>query len=248
MKKTGVSQEGLKLIACVTMLIDHVGAVLVYSWYLAESRAIGMSYEPLWNFYTLFRIIGRISFPIYCFLLVEGYSHTRNFRKYCGRMAVCMLLSEIPFDLAFSGMPVDATYTNVMATLLLGLVMMACMDKLSGVWQFAVIVPFCLLAEFLRTDYAANGIMIIAMFALTRNHPQANWMRLMASVFLFWFGGEVTFGTIRIPMELFALLGYIPIFLYRGEKRGNSRAVQWIFYLFYPVHLLLLWVIQNAIW
>lgn len=248
MKKTGISQEGLKLIACVTMLIDHVGAVLVSSWYLAESRAIGVSYEPLWNFMTLLRMIGRISFPIYCFLLVEGYSHTRSFKKYCARMAVCMVLSEIPFDLAFSGMPVDTAYTNVMATLLLGLVMMACMDKSSGIWQIAVIVPFCLLAELLRTDYAANGVMIIAMFALTRNHPQANWMRLAASLFLFWFGWEVPLGPVSIPSEMFALISYIPIFLYRGEKRVNSRTVQWIFYLFYPAHLLLLWVIQTAIW
>lgn len=247
MKRTGISQEVLKLIACITMLIDHVGAVLVYNWYLIQSRAIGMSYEPLWNLYMLLRIIGRIAFPIYCFLLVEGYCRTCSLKKYCTRMAVGMLLSEIPFNLAFSGTLVDPASTSVMVTLLLGLLMMVCIDKVSGVWQIAVILPFCILAELLHTDYAGNGIVIIAMFALTRNHPQANWLRLAASVFLLWFGGEVSFGAIRIPIEIFGLLSFIPIFRYHGEKRGNSRVIQWTFYLFYPAHLLLLWLIDTAI-
>lgn len=248
MKEKGLSQEGLKRIACVTMLIDHVGAVLVYNWYLTQSRLMGMSHPQLWDLYISLRIIGRIAFPIYCFLLVEGFYHTRSFRRYCSRMVVGMLLAEIPFNLAFSGTVVDASSTSVMVTLVLGLLMMACMQRVGGVWQIAVILPFCILAELLRTDYAGNGIMIIAMFALIRNHPWEKWLRLAGSVLLLWFGGMVSLGPVRIPIELFGLLSLIPIFLYSGGKSGGSKAAQLAFYLFYPVHLMVLWLIKIVIW
>ena len=82
--KKGISQEGLKILACLTMLLDHIGAVFVRG-------------------YTL-RIIGRIAFPIYCFLLVEGVLHTKNPRRYGLRLGIGLLLSEIPFDLLFSAL------------------------------------------------------------------------------------------------------------------------------------------------
>lgn len=248
MKEKGLSQEGLKRIACVTMLIDHVGAILVYNWYLTQSRLVGISHVQLWDFYIFLRIIGRIAFPIYCFLLVEGYYHTRSVRRYCGRMVAGMLLAEIPFNLAFSGTVVDAASTSVMVTLVLGLLMIACMERVGGVWQTAVILPFCVLAERLHTDYAGNGIMIIAMFALIRNHPWEKWLRLAGLVLLLWFGGMISLGPVRIPMELFGLISLIPICLYQGEKRSGSKVMQWIFYLFYPVHLMVLWLIKIMIW
>ena len=81
MKRYGLSQEGLKLVACVTMLMDHIGAVLLPQ-------------------YLFLRYIGRIAFPIYCFLLAEGVHYTNNPKKYCLRLGVGTMLSEIPFDLA----------------------------------------------------------------------------------------------------------------------------------------------------
>ena len=100
MKPKGISQETLKLIACVTMLIDHIGATLV-----APTDAIYYAYVELYTAMAwvnlVMRCIGRIAFPIFCFLLVEGAHHTRNPRKYALRLAIGMVLSEIPFDLAF---------------------------------------------------------------------------------------------------------------------------------------------------
>lgn len=99
MRKRGLSQEALKGIACVTMLLDHIGATMVQG-------------------YTL-RIIGRIAFPIFCFLMAEGTFYTKNPRKYGLRLMVGALLSEIPFDLAFRG-KLTWEYQNVMLTLFLG--------------------------------------------------------------------------------------------------------------------------------
>lgn len=246
MKKLTVSQEGLKLIASLTMLIDHVGAVLVYAIYLsawnagdyALSNAMAALYQPM-------RIVGRIAFPIYCFLLVEGFHHTRNIKKYITRLGIGMLLSEIPFDLALSG-GIDWGSSSVMVTLLLGCLMMVCMQRLQGFWKFAVIVPFVLIAEWLKTDYAGNGIALIAMLALTKGLPREKLWRTAGFVILLWFGPDVQVGALNIPMELFGLIGLIPMFLYTGKKLTRNKGVQWAFYLFYPVHLLILWLLERA--
>lgn len=245
MKKMSVSQETLKLIASITMLIDHIGAVLVYSLYLsawsagnyALSNQMARIYEPL-------RIIGRIAFPIYCFLLVEGFYHTRSIKKYVSRLAIGMVLSEIPFDLCFSG-SIDWTSSSVMVTLLLGCLMMAGMDSFHGFWKLLAIPPFWGIAEFLGTDYAGHGIALIAMLALTKGLPREKLLRTIGFIVLLWFGPGVQVGPISVPMELFGLIGLIPMFLYSGKKLTRNKWVQWGFYLFYPAHLFILWLIER---
>lgn len=244
MPKRGISQEGLKLIACLTMLIDHIGATIVYTMYLnayyAGDYAVSNAIVPV---YQTMRIIGRIAFPIYCFLLVEGAHYTRSPKKYALRLFVGMLLSEIPFDLAFSG-AIDWESCSVMVTLLLGFGMIMAMDRVKGFWKIAVIVPFFLLAEWLRTDYAGNGLAIIALMALTKDRPGEKLLRSLGLVVLLWFGPAIQVGPVQLPMELFGLLGLIPMLSYQGKKRTASKTVQWAFYLFYPVHLLVLALLE----
>lgn len=245
MKKLSVSQEGLKLTASLTMLIDHIGAVIVYSLYLSAWNARDyIQTNRMAELYQTMRIIGRIAFPIYCFLLVEGFHHTRNVRKYITRLAIGMLLSEIPFDLCISGY-IDWTSSSVMVTLLLGCLMMLCMKQVNGIWKAAMAVPFVLLAELLGTDYAGHGIALIAMLALTKGLPREKLWRTAGFVVFLWFGVTVQVGPLEIPMELFGLIGLIPMFLYDGRKLTHSKWVQWAFYLFYPVHLLILWLIER---
>ena len=244
MKKPSVSQEILKLIATVTMLIDHIGAILVYSAYLAAwnsgnyelSNRMARIYEPM-------RIIGRIAFPIYCFLLVEGFHHTRDLKKYVIRLVIGMVLSEIPFDLSLSGQ-IDWYSSSVMVTLLLGCLMMVGMGYFHSVWKLLAIPPFYFLAELLGTDYGSKGILLIAMLALTKGHPKEKLLRTIGFTILLWFGPNVAVGPIAVPMELFALIGLVPMFLYDGRKLTRNKWIQWGFYLFYPVHLLVLWIIQ----
>lgn len=99
MEKRGISQEELKLIACATMLLDHIG--------MAFCSGIGL------------RIIGRVAFPIYCFLLAEGVHYTRSPKKYFLRLLIGAALAEIPFDLLVFG-KLSLAYSSVMVTLLLG--------------------------------------------------------------------------------------------------------------------------------
>ena len=184
MKKLTVSQEGLKLIASITMLIDHVGAVLVYAIYLSAWNAGDYTRSnAMAELYQTMRIIGRIAFPIYCFLLVEGFHYTRDVKKYITRLSIGMLLSEIPFDLALSGR-LDWESSSVMVTLLLGCLMMLSMQQLKGFWKFAVIAPFVLISEWLQTDYAGHGIALIAMLALTKGLPKETLWRTAGFVIL----------------------------------------------------------------
>lgn len=218
--RKGLSQEGLKVIACVTMLLDHIGAVFVPGYGL--------------------RIIGRLAFPIYCFLLAEGMAHTRDVRKYGLRLAIGALLSEIPFDLLFFG-GFTWGHQSVMVTLLLGYGMTLWVRRTPRLGLVAVIVC-ALAADVMNTDYGAMGVMMIALFTWTRElEDRVGWQAVGLAV-LGWLTGGMGWqiGAVHIPIQLFGVLAMVPICLYSGRKGTSSRAVQWGFYLFYPVHLALL--------
>ena len=235
-QRRGIPQEILKLIACVTMLIDHFGHAIVP--YLQVPFMVDLYYAC--------RIIGRIAFPIYCFLLVEGMKKTRNPQKYILRLGICILLAELPFDMLIKG-GISWEAQSVMVTLALGAVMLWCMHKTEKKWlKLLMILPFAILAELAKCDYGAGGIVMIAVFALFDRpvlHTVAlflvNWQLLPSA-------GSILFGVV-VVIQLFATLAMIPIAFYNGKKLTHNRVVQWGFYLFYPVHLLILWVILGFI-
>ena len=231
MNKKILSQESLKIIACVTMLIDHAGAVFVPSM-------------GNYSLYYAMRIIGRLAFPIYCFLLAEGVAYTRNPVKYGMRLFVGMLLAEIPFDLALFG-EFSWAHQSVMVTLLLGFGMALVMQKLDRTKLVPVIV-FAFLAELFQTDYGAWGIFMIALFVMTRDRKDRNNLQLIGMLIICWFmnSAVIRIAGIRVPIEIFAMLALAPVFLYSGKKSTGSKAVQTVFYLFYPVHLLVLYIIS----
>ena len=231
MNKKILSQEWLKVIACVTMLVDHAGAV-----FMAD---IGN-----YNLYYAMRIIGRLAFPIYCFLLAEGVAHTKNPLKYGLRLFIGILLAEIPFDLALFG-GFGWGHQSVMVTLFLGFIMALVMQKLDRT-KLVPVIAFAFLAELFQTDYGAWGIFMIALFVMTRERKDRNNLQIVGMVILCWFMNSAAiriFG-VRVPIEIFAVLALIPIFLYSGKKSTTSKGVQMAFYLFYPVHLAVLYLIS----
>ena len=102
----GLSGSTLKIIEMVTMLIDHIGAAVL-------ARMIIAGNADLYDAYRTLRMIGRIAFPIFCFLLIEGFQHTKNAKKYAERLFLFAAISEIPFDLAFSAKVLEFQYQNV---------------------------------------------------------------------------------------------------------------------------------------
>lgn len=226
MKYKCLPQEVLKLIACVTMLLDHIGATVFPS-------------TPL-------RVIGRIAFPIYCFLLAQGAKHTRSKGKYLLRLAIGVVLSELPFDLLFSG-SFDWGYQSVMVTLFLGTAMLFAMRAIpKPILRPLLIIPFYFLAELCRCDYGGTGILIIALFGLTELLP----VQLLGLILINYFANSyrIPFLGQSVPIQLFAALSILPISMYSGTKLTRSPWAQWGFYLFYPVHLtvlLLIWMLRG---
>lgn len=228
MKRKNLSQEMLKVIACVTMLLDHIGAAFV----------------PGVPGYAL-RVIGRIAFPIYCFLLAEGVYYTRNPKKYGIRLLVGALLSEIPFDLLFFGQLTWA-YSSVMVTLLLGFLYGMAAKRMQK-WgsRILLLIPFMVLADLLGTDYGGWGVALIAMFILTRDAANRFAVQAIALAVISWLIGGATFSLcgIAVPVEIFGLAALIPISCYSGRKATSGVWIQRGFYLFYPVHLTVLLLI-----
>lgn len=221
MKKC-ISQEWLKIIACVTMLLDHLGAVFF--------PGAGL------------RIIGRLAFPIYAFLLCEGFAYTRNPTKYCLRLLLVAMMAELPFDYLFYG-GLTWEHQSVMVTLVLG----AGMILLSRKMPLLVAFPFCFLAaDCLRADYGGWGIAVIAMFAATSGLDGGWVLRQvgLGAIFMSMNSYDVRLLGLDIPIQLFGVLALIPIGLYSGRKLTQSRLVQVAFYLFYPVHMTALLLIR----
>lgn len=208
----GISGFILKWIAMICMLIDHMGAVLFPQ-------------------YIQMRIIGRLAFPIYCFLLVEGAVHTSDIRKYEKRLLLFAVLSELPFDLAFYG-KVSLGHQNVFFTLLLGLVVIEQYqrkrEKLNNVLIFILAM---VAAEILHTDYGAGGIVLIFCFFVL-------YQNVFIKQVVFILANSLIYG---IGVQIYAGLAAIPMLLYNG-KRGPG--MKYFFYIFYPAHLLILYLIK----
>ena len=179
--------------------------------------------------YNLSRDIGRLAFPIFCFLIVEGFLHTRNVKKYAGRLFLFALISEIPFDLALKGNVFYPDKQNVYFTLFIGLLVMVGISYITenGTRNMSLaILPIAVgmvAAYYIDTDYNYKGVFLIAVLYLMR------YTRLYQCI-----GGAAA-----VSWEIPAPLAFIPIYFYNG-KRGFQ--LKYFFYWFYPVHLLLLHV------
>lgn len=159
-EKLPLNSLHLKLLAVVTMLIDHMGFTLF-------PHAVWM------------RAVGRLAFPIFCFLIAEGCAHTHDKKRYAGRLLLFAVLSELPFNLMCSGQWLSWNYQNVLWTLLIG----------------ALVCWFC-----------------------------SAWR-----------------------LEMLAMLSLIPLYLYNGERGFSNKALQYGFYAFYPVHILILSVLARYV-
>ena len=240
--KCKLSQEHLKFIACITMLIDHFAAILLLELLPTTHSTVNL-------YYTL-RIIGRFAFPIYCFLLVEGAHYTRSPQKYALRLAVGAVLSELPYDLAFYG-GWTWEHQSVMITLLLGFASLEAMKRCPKLWQkLLACIPFILAADLLHTDYGADGVMLVILFALTREMPRNRLWQGLGIWYVFSPGNAMMLnwlGGISWTIQEHAVLAILPISLYSGEKRSTGKLQQWAFYLFYPVHLTVLYLLLKML-
>ena len=228
----GLTGAALKGIAMAAMVLDHVGAALIEPDFLVPAEAP----PTFWLAAdTLLRGVGRVSFPLFCFLLAEGFAHTRSAARYLARLALFALVSEVPYDLAFSS-GADASAQNVFFTLAAGMMTLMALKRFSGraLPMALSLAAGCALAQALRADYGAAGVVLIAALWLLRE-KRAAMLTAMAAIAL-WIS-RALFGA--------GALAALPAAMY-GGARGTQR-FKHAFYLFYPAHLLALWALRRAL-
>lgn len=237
MKKC-LSGATLKWIAMISMLIDHFTAVFFEA--SVYKGPLVFSYKT----YVILRGVGRLAFPIYCFLLVEGFLHTRSVKNYLLRLLAFGIVSEIPFDLALQSGVFDWSYQNVYFTLFLGLLAITLWERFTeGDWKscgwgrvllgLMFITAAAILAWAAKTDYGAWGVLVIVVLFLFRRNALA---RLAAAEGLL--GAAST-------LELVSVVDFALFQLYNGSR---GRQPKYLFYIFYPAHLLLLYLAAKAVY
>ncbi len=241
---SGVTGSLLKWFAVCTMFLDHIGAVLLERGLLpqvSDSVLAGNSFDFLvddyyfWNTLNLIlRYIGRLAFPLFCFLLVEGFLHTRSKKKYALRLGIFALISEIPFDLAVYNNFFDLKSQNVFFTLFIGLIVLWALNYFEeslppamAPLRYLVPITGMLAAAFLKTDYSAFGVLLILLLYEFRTSRK---LQCIAGAILTLFQSWT------------APLAFIFIYFYNGER--GKQLPKYAFYAFYPVHLLALYLIR----
>lgn len=237
-KRFGISASVLRIIALLSMLIDHFAVIVIrngklygYSeeyYAMALATAEGQRWLRL---YEICRVAGRLSFPLFCFLLVQGFVHTSNLRKYVLRVLILALVSELPYDLAMSNATYDLAHQNVCFTLLIGLLVMAGMKRyrLRTERKWGCVLLGCLMAYLLRGDYAVSGVLMIA---LMYNFRKEKLLQLCSGVAISGYRSFAHYGA--------GVLAFIPAYFYNGEQ-GRLRA-KWLYYSIYPLHMLVFYI------
>ena len=233
-----INSNMLKIFAMTVMLLDHLWATIV----------------PGNQWMTL---LGRLAFPIFAFLIVEGFVHTSDFKKYVKRLLIFGIISEIPFNLITTGSFIFPFHQNVMFTLLLGLLCINQLDKIKNNKDKKFIIKTILKVLGLLVvglvgfvDYGITGILTIIVFYLFRNIKFGRVLQLISFILLYivFFKGfgiviELFGKEYFLPQQSFCILSLIPIWLYNGERGKKNKLLQYGFYLFYPVHMIIIYLI-----
>ena len=225
------SSSILKIIAIISMTIDHMGVILIYP----KINLMPDEAKKLYYLYIATRIIGRIAFPIFAFLIAEGALKTANIKKYLSRLLLFALISEIPYDIATNGRIFDMGSQNIFWTLAagLGMIMLIKNKKYTGKLKAIILsVSLCVVSSFL--SFSLGGIMLILSFYIFRYDVK----RLIRSVFISTFIMTMTSSL----LQLFSLLAGPFIYLYNGKRGGVNK---YLFYAYYPLHLLVLFLIAK---
>ena len=230
----------LKIIACISMLIDHAAILLMMT---AGAKGV----YDITGIYEALRIIGRIAFPLCCFLLVEGFAYSKNIMRYTLSMGFVALISEPVYQLYFNEdfrmMELIDVTRNVCITFTLGLIMMSALknaeSKINGPFArwltyLLVVVIFCLAVHALKVDYDIGGIILIATLYLLREKKHIRLIAGYLVVVYFYTGG------------LYSFPAFVLMSIYNGKRGMIYGKIKYIFYIFYPIHLLMLYIIREC--
>ena len=259
----------LKIIAMITMIFDHIGAIILFHYSINEpSSFLASLYEP-------FRIIGRFSFIILAFLVVDGVKHTSNKIKYLSRLLILslvMTLGELCFTHTYSGNPITTLFLGALTIVLLNLPkfykLTACIPCIYvilsdlniipfkneyGIYGFFLIIGFYLsliVSKFLLEYYSSVNNLDIEIFA---NEQMIHKYRLIIScIFIFsynlaWYLIYPSWNNIPLidmSLQVYSTFAIFPLFIYSGKRGYNSKWFQYGCYIFFPAHILIIYFIS----
>ena len=217
----------IKIIACISMFLDH------YKYFAGES-----------NFVTQY--LGRLAFPLFLFVLVEGYCHTRNVKKYLIRLGIAALISQVPYYLFVHDLiGLDGIRINVIATMFVAISCMLIWDKsFSKIYSVILIFIIGMITQMLNFDYGIFGIIIGMIFYIFREKKLLRGILFVIATAVYYYLKFFNFSSGYFIYLVCTILVLIPIGLYNGKK---GRGLKYFFYLFYPVHMLFLVILSNLI-
>lgn len=241
------SSFSLKIIAIISMIIDHIGSIIfsfrgIIKPYLNEEGLFFITdnmpflIRNAMQIKNICNIIGYIAFPIFAFLIVQGFLHTRSKEKYMLRLGIFALISEIPFDIAHFQTTMCFKLQNVMFTLLIGFVTIYFLEKIIEnnrnttfkkiLFGILIFLLSATISFVFRSEFAFLGVATMVLMYLLRK----NWKLQLLGI------------APLIVVSPFVLLSLIPLVLYNGKK---GKGFKYFFYLFYPIHFIVLVLISN---
>lgn len=247
LKTIQLNNNQLKIIAVFLMIIDHIGLVFFPQ-------------------YKIFRIIGRLAFPIFAFCVAEGYMHTHSRKKYILTLLLFAVLSEIPYDLMVSGKIFSLNRQNVLWTFLISLLYLEVEGEISNKTSGSVMMVFRLvmlmlvmpmITTILCADYGYGGFLTVFSFVILTNaqkklNQQVRTYYIALSMVIFAVShlciissSTVQILGINVHTQTFALLALPILYLYNGERGKKRKWIKYSFYMFYPLHMLILWTIHT---
>lgn len=216
----------LKLLAILTMLIDHTAVILSGCVPFLRTPVFGTTYTVFF----LMRKVGRLALPLFCFLLTEGFVHTKSRVKYGCNLLIFALISELPYNLMHGGKLINWGAQNVFFTLFFGFLALWLLESpLRIQYKALILVPCIVFLPYLHADYSRNGVLLIILLYTFRENALLR-------------------GILSLPLlsgGVAAWCAFLPITMYNG-KRGfiTGKVLKYAFYAFYPLHILVLYGIK----
>lgn len=210
------------------MFIDHVG------------------YATIGKFSYL-NLIGRIAFPIFAFQATQGYIYTKNFKKHIIKLLIFGCISQIPFMLFLSTFN-NQFYLNIFFTIILGLLAIYCFDKIKNkILGFLIVLVISIIGYFAKVDYGFFGVFIIFLFYLFRNNKFIMALTCIPLCFIRYLPNIISYPFLLnryLLCGLFTSISVLFILAYNNKQGPKSK---YFFYIFYPLHLLILYLINMAL-
>jgi len=225
----------IKIFAAFSMLIDHIG--YVFYFYLPSENVSQM------------RIFGRLAFPIFAFMLVQGFIHTKNRLNYLARLLGCGFFLIIALQILNRTMGTQTpTVLNIFITLGLGFITIWGIEEYHETSKFlsvAFTLIMIIFAEIIHADYGAYGIITIVIFYIFRNNK--TWYSILfALITVFWVALDMYYISNSSPIQIFAIFALPLLWLYNGKQ--GKYTLKYFFYIFYPAHLFFLMILRNILY